>query len=104
GAKLATPQQAALQQGGVDASYSWDSSPITTARLCAELWAQIRSEDWSLVSSTQSNWPARLWNFDKYYQFIGGSGGAGVGYGAPAAGGAALANKKYCRPTLKIQN
>jgi acetolactate synthase I/II/III large subunit len=104
GAKLATAHQAALEQARVDASYSWDSSPITTARLCAELWAQIRSEDWSLVSSTQSNWPARLWNFDKYYQFIGGSGGAGVGYGAPAAVGAALANRKYGRLTVNIQN
>jgi thiamine pyrophosphate-dependent acetolactate synthase large subunit-like protein len=56
------------------------------------------------VSSTQSNWPARLWNLDKYHQFIGGSGGAGVGYGAPAAVGAALANKRYGRLTVNIQN
>jgi acetolactate synthase-1/2/3 large subunit len=104
GAKLATAHQAALEQARTDASYAWDASPISTARLCTELWAQIKTEDWSLVSSTQSNWPARLWNFDKYYQYIGGSGGAGVGYGAPAAVGAALANKKYGRLTVNIQN
>ena len=104
GAKLAAAHQAALEQSKVDASYGWDASPITTARLYAEVWAEIRHEDWSLVSSTQSNWPARLWNFDKYYQFIGGSGGAGVGYGAPAAVGAALANRKYGRLTVNIQN
>jgi len=104
GAKLATAHQSALEQAKTDASYAWDASPISTARLCAELWAQIKTEDWSLVSSTQSNWPARLWNFDKYYQYIGGSGGAGVGYGAPAAVGAALANKKYGRLTVNIQN
>jgi acetolactate synthase-1/2/3 large subunit len=104
GKALAAAHQTALQQSRTDASYGWDASPISTARLCAELWAQIRSEDWSLVSSTQSNWPARLWNIDKYYQFIGGSGGAGVGYGAPAAIGAALANKKYGRLTVNIQN
>ena len=44
-----------------------------------------------------SDWPLRLWNFDKHYQSLGGSGGAGVGYGAPAAVGAALANKKHGR-------
>jgi acetolactate synthase-1/2/3 large subunit len=104
GKKLAAAHEASLQQSRSDAAYGWDASPISTARLCAELWAQIKTEDWSLVSSTQSNWPARLWNFDKYYQFIGGSGGAGVGYGAPAAVGAALANKKYGRLTVNIQN
>jgi acetolactate synthase I/II/III large subunit len=104
GEKLAAAHQAALQQSKTDATYGWDASPITTARLSQEIWAQIKTEDWSLVSSNQSNWAARLWNFDKYYQFIGGSGGAGVGYGAPAAVGAALANKKYGRLTVNIQN
>lgn len=104
GTKLAAAHQAALEQSRSDAAYGWDASPISTARMCAELWAQIKTEDWSLVSSTQSNWPARLWNFEKYSQFIGGSGGAGVGYGAPAAVGAALANKKYGRLTVNIQN
>jgi thiamine pyrophosphate-dependent acetolactate synthase large subunit-like protein len=104
GTKLAAAHQTSLEQSRVDASYGWDASPITTARLFAEIWAQIKTEDWSLASSTQSNWPARLWNLDKYYQFIGGSGGAGVGYGAPAALGAALANKKYGRLTVNVQN
>ena len=35
---------------------------------------------------------------------IGGSGGAGIGYGAPAAVGAALANKKHGRLSVNIQN
>jgi thiamine pyrophosphate-dependent acetolactate synthase large subunit-like protein len=104
GKKLAAAHQTSLDQSRSDGAYGWNASPVSTARLCAELWAQIKSEDWSLVSSTQSNWPARLWNFDKYHQFIGGSGGAGVGYGAPAAVGAALANKKYGRLTVNIQN
>jgi acetolactate synthase-1/2/3 large subunit len=45
----------------------------------------------------------RLWAFEKYYHFIGGAGGYGVGYGAPAAVGAALANRKYGRLTVNIQ-
>ena len=40
---------------------------------------------------------------EKHYQSLGGSGGAGVGYGAPAAIGAALANKKHGRLSVTIQ-
>ena len=65
----------------------------------------IKNEDWSLVSASgnTSGWAKRLWNFDKHYQWLGGSGGAGVGYGAPAAVGAALANKKHGRLSVTIQ-
>ena len=106
GGKLADAHHRARDRARADAAYAWDASPISTARLSAELWAQIKNEDWSLVSemSSASRWPSRLWTFDKYYQFIGGSGGAGVGYGAPASVGAALANKKYGRLSVSIQN
>ncbi len=106
GAKLAEQhaknRQAALNQ----ATLGWESSPLAPARISAELWAQIQNEDWSLVGNDAffGRWPTRLWKFDKYYQFIGGSGGEGVGYGAPAAVGAALANKKHGRLTINIQN
>jgi acetolactate synthase I/II/III large subunit len=105
GSKLADARQKALDRARSDATYGWDASPITTARLAAELWAQIKNEDWSLVSEVGffSNWPLRLWAFDKYYQFIGGAGGAGEGYNAPAAVGAALANRKHGRLSVSIQ-
>jgi len=104
GAKLAAAHEAAVEQARKEAAYGWDASPISTARMSAELWAQIKNEDWSLVSNGASGWPQRLWNFDKYYQQIGGSGGAGVGYGAPASVGGALANRKYGRLSVSIQN
>jgi len=105
GARLATAHQQTLQNAREAATYAWDASPVSTARLCAELWAQIKDEDWSYVSTIQfvSRWPTKLWNFDKYYQFIGGSGGYGIGYGAPSAVGAALANKKHGRLSVNIQ-
>ena len=40
---------------------------------------------------------------DKHYHYIGGQGGGGIGYNAPAAVGAALANKKYGRLSINIQ-
>jgi acetolactate synthase-1/2/3 large subunit len=89
-----------------EAAWGWDASPITTARLSAEIWNQVKDEDWSLVSPDmfQSFWPTRLWDFTKHYQFIGGHGAYGIGYGAPAAVGAALANRKYGRFTVNIQS
>lgn len=106
GRHLAEAHRAARERLLVDATYGWDASPISTARLAAELWALIREEDWSLVSAvtTVSSWPLRLWSFERHYQYIGGSGGAGVGYGAPAAVGAALANRRYGRLSVNIQN
>ena len=88
-----------------EATHAWDASPISTARMAAEIWAQIRNEDWSLVSESgnTSGWAFRLWDFDKHYQHLGDSGGAGVGYGAPAAVGGALANKKHGRLSVNIQ-
>jgi acetolactate synthase I/II/III large subunit len=105
GTKLADAHHKALERARTEATYGWESNPITTARLSAELWAQIKNEDWSLVSDVGfiSRWPMRLWNFDKYSQFIGGSGGAGLGYGPPSSAGAALANKKYGRLSVSIQ-
>jgi acetolactate synthase I/II/III large subunit len=105
GRKLAETRQRLLERARTDATYGWDASPISTARLSAELWAQIKDTDWALVSPIEfvSRWPMRLWSFDKPYQFIGASGGAGVGYGAPAAVGAALAHKKHGRVVVNIQ-
>jgi acetolactate synthase-1/2/3 large subunit len=106
GASLAVERQRLLDRAREAAANGWDASPISTARLCAELWAQIKDSDWSLVSDASfvSTWPQRLWNFDQHYRFIGASGGYGVGYGAPAALGAALANRQRGRLSVAIQN
>jgi thiamine pyrophosphate-dependent acetolactate synthase large subunit-like protein len=105
GSRLADAHAAALDRARTEATYAWNATPISTARLTAELWAQIKNEDWALVSESgnSSGWAMRLWSFDKHYQFLGDSGGAGVGYGAPAAVGAALANKKHGRLSVNIQ-
>jgi acetolactate synthase-1/2/3 large subunit len=103
GNKLAAAKTAVVDQAKADATIGWDASPITTARLCAELYAQIKDDDWSLVGTRPSmKWPALLWNMDKRHRWNGGSGGGGVGYDAPAALGAALANKGHGRLSVAI--
>ncbi len=106
GKQLADASRKALELARIEASHAWDASPISTARLSAELWALIKNEDWSLVSDTfwVSNWPLRLWDFTKHYQYIGGAGGEGVGYLAPAALGAAVANARQGRLSVCIQS
>src|ERR1700731_3229995 len=103
GKKLAAAHQAMVEQSKSDATVGWDASPITTARMCAEVYAQINDEDWSMVgTSIRLSWPHRLWNFDKPYRWNGVSGGAGVGYNLPASLGAALANKRHGRFTVSF--
>ena len=93
---------AALQAAAI----AWDASPISTARLCAEIYAQIKDLDWSLVptSGDVSGWPLRLWPMDKHYHWTGTSGGYGVGWGAPASVGGALANRDEGRFSVSIQS
>jgi acetolactate synthase-1/2/3 large subunit len=88
------------------AALAWDASPVSTARLAMETWAQIKDLNWSLVSvsGVGMNWPNRLWPMEKHYHWLGASGGYGVGYGAPAAVGAALANRDLGRFSVNIQS
>ena len=105
-AKLVDAHDQSLQRARDAAAYAWDASPISTARLSAEIWAQIKNEDWSLVSTATfvNRWPHRLWAFDKHHQYIGNAGGYGIGYNAPASVGAALANRKHGRLSVNIQS
>jgi acetolactate synthase-1/2/3 large subunit len=101
GAKLAAAHQQAVERMKEEASYAWDASPISTARLAAEVWAQIKDKDWSLVSGDLSGWPPRLWNFDKPYQWVS---GATVATHSGISTGAALANRKYGRLSVHFQD
>lgn len=105
GRKLAEAHANALRGARAAAAAGWDSSPISTARLCMEVWNQIKDEDWSFVADSVffQYWPLRLWDMKKSYHYIGGPGGYGIGWGAPAAVGAALANRKYGRLSVNIQ-
>ena len=104
GKSLAEDHLQELKRSRENATYGWDSRPISMPRLCQELYNQIKSEDWSLVSSSsfQSYWPQQLWQADKHYQYIGAQGAYGIGYLAPAGLGAALANQKYGRLSVSI--
>ena len=86
-----------------EAAIGWDLAPITTARLAAETWNAIKAEPWSLAVSDRIPWARRLWPATEYHHMLGGAGAQGVGYGAPAALGVALANKSKGLFTVTFQ-
>jgi acetolactate synthase I/II/III large subunit len=90
---LGTQAVAARGQMLESASRGWQTSPVTTARLAMETYEVIKNEPWALVVSDRIPWARSLWPATQYHQMLGGSGGQGVGYAAPGAIGAALANK-----------
>jgi acetolactate synthase-1/2/3 large subunit len=106
GKKLAEQHQKDREADRVLAANGWNDSPLSTARVAAELWDQIRTKDWSLVSRSDgmSGWAQAFWDFKHYHNHIGQSGSVGVGYSNPASVGAALANRKHGRLSINLQN
>ena len=106
----------ALKKGWADgrqrnlqaATLAWDASPISTARLAAEVWAVTKGlPDWSFIGADGgglSGWVSRLWSMEKHHHHMGGPGGYGLGYNLPAAVGVALGNKAQGRITVNIQS
>jgi acetolactate synthase I/II/III large subunit len=84
----------------------WDASPISTARLYGDLWPHVAGEDWCIGSQTNfsGGHHADLWQHDKSYSCIGGSGAAGIGYSLGASAGAALAARDRGRIVIDFQN
>lgn len=96
---------AAVEQAVERAKAGWDASPISTARVYAELWPLIMHEDWCLASPSafSGGHNAQLWEHNKPYSYLGGQGAGGMGYGAPASVGAALAAKARNRIVINVQ-
>lgn len=78
--------------------------PLAPATVAATLWEVIKDRDWQLTAGTLSGWARRLWEWTEPRQYLGGSGGAGVGYAAGAALGAALADKGSGRLCIDLQS
>jgi thiamine pyrophosphate-dependent acetolactate synthase large subunit-like protein len=108
-AKHATANQTArieaLERALEQRRAGWDASPISTARVYAELWPLIVDEDWILSSPSNFSGAhtAQLWDHNKPYSYLGGQGAGGMGYGAPASVGAALAAKSRKQIVINVQ-
>ena len=76
--------------------------PLAPSVLAAEIWAVIKDEDWVLANGTGKGWARRLWDWRPERSY-GGSGGAGLGYGLPAALGVALAHRGSGKVCVNLQ-
>ncbi len=96
---------AAIEQAVESKRAGWNGIPISTARIYAELWPLIMNEDWCLASPSNfsGGHNAQLWDHNKPYSYLGGQGAGGMGYGAPASVGAALAAKARNRIVVNVQ-
>ena len=102
GTAIARAKDRALAGARTRAASGWDASPVSTARIWAELWQVVRDKDWALVNGGSSP----LWNFEQYHQTIeniGSNGAAAVGARLPIAVGAALAHRKHGRFCVSYQ-
>jgi len=83
----------------------WDASPVSTARLYAELWPLLMHEDWCLASPTNfsGGHHRQLWDHDKPYSYLGGQPAGGMGYGLGQSVGAALAARERGRIVVNVQ-
>jgi thiamine pyrophosphate-dependent acetolactate synthase large subunit-like protein len=87
-----------------DAEGKGSQKEISTAWLALEIGEAIKREPWVLVNGSSNGWARRLWDFTKPNQSLGGSGGAGLGYGPGASIGAALALKGTGNIPVAIQS
>ena len=76
--------------------------PLAPSVLAAEVWEVIKGEDWVLANGTGKGWARRLWDW-RPERTYGGSGGAGLGYGLPAALGVALAHRGSGKVCVNLQ-
>jgi thiamine pyrophosphate-dependent acetolactate synthase large subunit-like protein len=101
--RLAARHAALRQAARAAADRVWHETPISPARLAAEVWEAISGQDWVLVYGVLDGWPRRLWEWERHDRYLGYSGGAGLGYGPGASLGAALAHRADDRLCLAFQ-
>ena len=71
---------------------TWDSQPISGARLYGEIGQRVEGQDWALAQAHGRRW-RELIELTAPGHGLGGGRGAGIGYGLPSAIGSALAYK-----------
>jgi benzoylformate decarboxylase/acetolactate synthase-1/2/3 large subunit len=92
----------AVWQGWADkAAQVADQSPVSTARLAAEVWEVVRHHDWVLTAGTAAEWALRSWDFDRPHRHPGKQLGTATQIGISL--GVALAHKGTGRLVVDLQ-
>jgi acetolactate synthase-1/2/3 large subunit len=80
-----------------------EGAPISWSTLALALDEATAAHDRVVAYGHLGNWVHRLWDLDHPSQYLGGSGGAGLGYGLGASVGAALAHRGSGRLVIDAQ-
>jgi len=102
-AELRVQHQARRQQWRQAAQAAWQQQPIAVSTAVAEVWEVIKHENWALVNNAVGAWTRRLWDWTQPGTTLGGSGGAGLGYGMGAALGGVLAHRNSGKICVNLQ-
>jgi acetolactate synthase-1/2/3 large subunit len=78
-----------------------DQSPVSTARLAAEVWEVVKDHDWVLTAGTAAEWALRTWDFDRPHRHPGKQLGTATQIGISL--GVALAHKGSGRLVVDLQ-
>ncbi|SKB76176.1 thiamine pyrophosphate-binding protein [Sphingopyxis flava] len=99
GARWAEDRKGQMARARREAALGWSIKPITTGRVWAEVHDQVKDMDWAIVGGChfEGKWPQQLWDARQHHQYIGDSGGYGLGYLPGAAVGAAYAHRSEGR-------
>lgn len=84
-------RRSSLEQLYAKSTKSTNSTPISKVQLVAELWNAVKETNWVLTLRNTRSWPEGIWKFRGGGEYLGHSGGGGVGYGPGAMVGASLA-------------
>jgi acetolactate synthase-1/2/3 large subunit len=76
-------------------------SPVSTARLAAEVWDVVSGHDWVLTAGTAGEWARRLWDFDAPHRHPGRQLGTATQIGISL--GVALAHRGSGRLVVDLQ-
>ena len=83
---------------------SFNNSPVAVLNAIHMIWNIIRHEDWVLCNGgTFRHWITRIWSVEHSGQYMGHSGGVGLGYGLGASIGTALAYRGENKLLIDIQ-
>jgi benzoylformate decarboxylase/acetolactate synthase-1/2/3 large subunit len=100
-ARLSAMHDGAKAHWREQAKKVWNDSPVSTARLAAEVWDAVQEHDWVLAPGTASEWAYRLWDFDLPHRHVGKT--LGTGTQISIAIGTALAHRDAGRLVVDLQ-
>ncbi|MGH2818438.1 MAG: thiamine pyrophosphate-binding protein [Actinomycetota bacterium] len=100
-AQLTEMHDAAWEGWRREASSVWDASPVSTARLAADVWEVIKDHDWVLTAGTAHDWALKTWDFDRAYRHPGRS--LGTSTQISMSLGVALAHRGSGRLVVDLQ-